>query len=135
MATQMKAMISDGTGALTLGEVSKPTTTGRELLVEVFASGLNRIDTYMMKGMMGEVPVLGMEISGKVILRGPECSSDLEVGSLVIALVSEGGHAEYAVVDERHAMLKPQHLSYAQAAYTLQRCNPVTQRPARSVVP
>ena len=71
--TQMKAMLSDGTGTLTLGEAPKPVPTGREILVEVLASGLNRIDVYMMKGMMGKVPILGMEVAGRVAGLGPDC--------------------------------------------------------------
>ena len=112
----MKAMTSDGTGALAMGEVAKPSPSGREILVEVYASGINRIDTYMMKGAFGEVPVLGMEISGRIVELGPECEGPLAVGDDVIALMSDSGQAEFATVDERHAMRKPSVLSFAHAA-------------------
>ncbi len=113
----MRAMTCDGKGTLTLADdVPRPTVSGRQLLVEVFASGLNRIDTYMMNGAFGRVPILGMEISGRVVARGPDCESHLAVGDAVIALVSDSGHAEFATVDERHAMPKPAHLSFAHAA-------------------
>jgi len=111
----MKAMLSDGTGKLELGEAPKPTPSGREILIEVFASGINRIDTYMMKGAFGRVPVLGMEVSGRVVALGPD-AGQFKVGDSVLALLSDSGHAEFAVVDERHAMTVPKHLSFAHAA-------------------
>ena len=103
----MFAMTSDGTATLTYkNNVTKPTPTGRKILVQVYASGINRIDTYMMKGFMGDVPILGMEISGIVTEIGPDCVSNFKVGDAVIALMSDSGQAEYAVVDERAMVSK-----------------------------
>jgi len=113
----MRAMTCDGKGTLTLSKtVPKPSPTSNQILVEVFSSGINRIDTYMMNGAMGVIPILGMEISGIITELGPECESNLKVGDAVIALVSDSGHAEFAVVDERHALLKPQTMTFSQAA-------------------
>lgn len=72
--------------------------------------------SYMMMGRMGKIPILGMEVAGKIVAKGPLCTSSLAVGDDVMALMSDSGHAQYAVVDERHAMRKPQHLSFAHAA-------------------
>lgn len=41
----MRAMTSDGSGTLLQKDVPRPTPEGRQLLVKVLASGLNRIDT------------------------------------------------------------------------------------------
>ena len=115
--TTMRAVISDGAGNLVLsGEAPKPAPKGREILVEVLATGINRIDTYMMMGAFGTVDILGMEISGRVAALGPDCEGSLAVGDAVIALMSDSGQAEFATVDERHAMLKPAPLSFAHAA-------------------
>jgi tumor protein p53-inducible protein 3 len=113
----MFAMTSDGTGALKYQtDVAKPTPTGRELAVQVFASGINRIDTYMMKGFMGTVPILGMEVSGLVSGVGPDCTSNFKIGDPVIALMSDSGQAEYAVVDERSVLPLPRSMSFSDGA-------------------
>jgi len=138
----MRAMTSDGTGKLVLkDDVSEPTPAGREVLIEVYSTGINRIDTYMMKSgggrAFGRVPILGMEISGRVVQFGPDCTRaartthdnssssssspasllpSLSVGDPVMALLSDSGQAQFVVIDERHVMHKPDHLSYAEAA-------------------
>ena len=113
----MRAMTSDGTGALVFStEVPIPSPAGRQVLVQVFASGINRIDTYMMKDAFGRVPILGMEISGVITELGPDCQSNFQVGDPIVALVSDSGQAEFAVVDERHALPKPTSMTFAQAA-------------------
>ena len=116
-ANMMRAMTSDGTGALAISmEVPKPSPAGREVLIQVFASGINRIDTYMMKDAFGRVPILGMEISGVISELGPDCQSNFKVGDQIIALMSDSGQAEFAVVDERHALPKPAFMSFGVAA-------------------
>lgn len=113
----MRAMTSDGTGALTFStDVAIPSPSGREVLVQVFGSGINRIDTYMMKDAFGRVPILGMEIAGIITELGPDCESNFKVGDHCVALLSDSGQAEYAVVDERHVLHKPTSWTFAQAA-------------------
>jgi tumor protein p53-inducible protein 3 len=113
----MFAMTSNGEGVLTFQEnVPKPIPSGREVQVQVYASGINRIDTYMMKGLMGEVPILVMEISGVITSLGPDCTSAFKVGDSVIALMSDSGQAEFAVVDERCVLLKPKEMSFSDGA-------------------
>ena len=113
----MFAMTSDGTGALSYQTaVAKPEPKSREIQVQVYASGINRIDTYMMKGFMGQVPILGMEIAGIVSKLGPDCTSNFKVGDPVLGLMSDSGQAEFAVVDERSVLPKPPTMSFSDGA-------------------
>ena len=57
----------------------------------------------MSKGAFGKVDVLGMEVSGVV----SECGDQVTMykkGDAVMALLKDGGHAQYVSVDERHAI-------------------------------
>ena len=104
----MKVAYCDGTGTsnIKFEERSKPKPSGREILIDVKASGLNRIDTYMSKGAFGKVDVLGMEVSGVV----SECGDQVTMykpGDKVMALLKDGGHAQFVSVDERHVIPIP----------------------------
>jgi len=101
----MKVAYCDGSGtsSIKIEERSKPVPTGREVMIRVVASGLNRIDTYMSKGAFGKVDVLGMEVSGVVEACGDQVKT-YKKGDSVMALLTDGGHSQYVVVDERHVI-------------------------------
>lgn len=113
----MKIAFCDGTGtsSILFRDGTVPVPKSHEILIQVKASGLNRIDTYMSKGAFGKVDVLGMEVSGVVIGAGSEAKMYKD-GTRVMALLKDGGHAQYIVVDERHAMPIPQSMSFNEAA-------------------
>ncbi|MBS3785327.1 MAG: NAD(P)H-quinone oxidoreductase [Gammaproteobacteria bacterium] len=109
----MKVVIAPEPGgpeALQIIERDTPTPTGKELLVAVKAAGVNRPD--IMQRMGGYPPppgasdVLGLEIAGEVIAAGDNASR-FSVGDRVFGLVASGGYAQYAVIDERNALLAP----------------------------
>mmetsp|Transcript_19495 Transcript_19495/g.32991 ORF Transcript_19495/g.32991 Transcript_19495/m.32991 type:complete len:375 (-) Transcript_19495:309-1433(-) len=93
-----------------------------EILIKVYACGINRLDTMQRKGKAkpppGVTPVLGLEVAGVVASVGP--GSDAEggwaVGERVMALVSGGGYAEFCVASTSTVMRVPSSLSWAQAA-------------------
>ena len=57
----------------------------------------------------GASEILGLEVSGEVVERGARCRR-FELGDRVFALLSGGGYAEFASVDERLAMSIPNNL-------------------------
>ena len=64
----------------------------------------------------GASPILGLEVSGTIAARGPDCSLGLAEGEPVMALLPGGGYAEYVAVDERTVMPVPVGLSPLEAA-------------------
>jgi putative PIG3 family NAD(P)H quinone oxidoreductase len=63
----------------------------------------------------GASPILGLEVAGEVAALGPGVRR-WKVGDAVTALLGGGGYAEFAVVDERHALPMPRGLSVVEAA-------------------
>ncbi|MEM0909175.1 MAG: NAD(P)H-quinone oxidoreductase [Pseudomonadota bacterium] len=108
-----------GPDALVVGEhpVPQPGPTG--LLIEVAACGVNRPDCFQRQGAYPPPPgapsILGLEVAGKVVARGPE-ASHYEVGDAVTALVPGGGYAGYVAVDETNALPVPGELTLTEAA-------------------
>ncbi|MDH3664239.1 MAG: NADPH:quinone oxidoreductase family protein [Alphaproteobacteria bacterium] len=89
-----------GLDGLTLGELPRPKAGAGEVLIEVTAAGLNFADLLMIKDEYQEKPDLpfapGLEIAGRIVRLGDGVSGFSE-GQRVMATVSHGGFAEYAV--------------------------------------
>ncbi len=106
-------------------QVLQPTTRDtprpgpREVLIEVHAAGVNGPDLLQRKGLYdppaGASDIPGLEIAGKVVALGEQVSH-FALGDAVLALVTGGGYAEYAVADERTTAHLPQGLSMIEAA-------------------
>ncbi|HVR95994.1 MAG TPA: NAD(P)-dependent alcohol dehydrogenase [Thermoanaerobaculia bacterium] len=123
----MKAAVIDGYGGadrLRIGEVEKPSLGPGELLVRVKASSINPLDWKLRRGSMrfllpARFPlVLGFDIAGVVESVGPEVDR-FEPGDAVYAMHDNrlgGAQAEWAVVGQAAAALKPERLSYEEAA-------------------
>ena len=120
--TQMKAIGMAGAGGpevLRLLELPIPTPGQGQVLVKVFAAGVNRPDILQRKG--GYAPpagaplTLGLEIAGEVVALGEGCKR-FKVGDQVCALVPGGGYAEYAVVAEDNGLPVPKGLTLIEAA-------------------
>lgn len=100
----------------------KPEPGPGQLLVRVFACGVNPVDYKIRKGLLPmEFPfplILGYDVSGVVEAVGPDVH-DFRPGDEVFyspELFGQGAYAEYHVVDERIASLKPVGLSHVEAA-------------------
>ena len=108
-----------GPEVMHLGETPKPVLKEREVLVKVRAAGVNRADTLQRKGLYppppGESEIMGLELAGEVAALGPGCTRRA-VGDRVFGIVSGGGYAQYAAMDERLAMPIPEGLEFTQAA-------------------
>ena len=96
-----------------------PVPGPREVLIRVFAAGVNGPDVLQRKGLYdppaGASDIPGLEISGEVVARGRD-TSRFAVGDKVCALIPGGGYADYAVADERTTLHLPEGLDMVEAA-------------------
>ena len=105
-------------------DVSRPTLKPDELLVQVHAAGLNPIDNMIPTGMFKPVlhfqlpATLGSDLAGVVTEVGSSVTR-FKPGDAVFASLFDqgtGSLAEFAVVPEHTAALKPANLDFVQAA-------------------
>lgn len=105
-------------------EVSRPTPKPDELLVEVHAAGVNPIDNMIPTGLFKAVlrfqlpATLGSDLAGVVTQVGSRVTR-FKPGDAVFANIFDlgtGSIAEFAVVPESIAALKPANLDFVQAA-------------------
>jgi len=91
-------------GQLGLRERPDPEPRGREVLVRVRATSVNRADLLQRAGRYpapagAPADVPGLEVAGEVATLGPTATG-WEVGQRVMALVPGGGHAELVCVED-----------------------------------
>ncbi len=106
-------------GKLAIREHPDPVPGKGEVLVRVWAAGLNGADLHQVRGGYPAPPgspadIPGIEIAGEVVEAGPGAIR-FRPGDRVMSLVGGGGQAELAVVHERVAMPMPDRLSWAEA--------------------
>ena len=123
VSATMKAIeIENGRGpadALRLTTRPLPAPGPGEIRIRVRAAGVNRPDIVQREGRYPPPPgasdILGLEVAGEVDAVGDGVAR-WAVGDRVCALLGGGGYAEYAVVDDRHALPIPDGLDFTQAA-------------------
>src|SRR5574343_812849 len=107
-----------------LADVPRPTPKADELLVQVYAAGVNPVDNIIPTGMFKPVlhfqlpATLGSDLAGVVVEVGSRVTR-FKPGDAVFANIFDlgiGAIAEFAVVPERRAALKPTNLDFVQAA-------------------
>ncbi|XP_064629176.1 quinone oxidoreductase PIG3-like [Lineus longissimus] len=105
---------------MSIGEVPLPQLRPGEVLIKVYMSAINRADTSQRKGLYpsppGESDILGLEAAGSVEMIGPGCSSKLNKGDRVMALLAGGGNAEYVAAHEDLILQVPTAMTYREAA-------------------
>src|SRR5207248_293974 len=123
----MKAIIVHeygGPEALKLEDVTRPEPKDDELLIRVFAAGVNSFDGVLRSGKYAKVFKMqlpwipGYDIAGTVEKVGGKVSK-FKMGDPVYAFISipsGGGYAEYAVAKQSQVALKPATLSFVEAA-------------------
>ncbi|MEO1763959.1 MAG: NAD(P)-dependent alcohol dehydrogenase, partial [Cyanobacteria bacterium J06629_18] len=122
----MKAMVIYKYGdadVLRYEEVEAPKIKPDELLVKVHAAGVNPIDWKIRKGMLKVISgnkfpmILGFDLAGEVLEVGSQVENfrvrDEIYGSLS---VPGGAYAEFAVVSQKMAAVKPANISFEEAA-------------------
>lgn len=118
----MKAMLVNDNGMPVWSDVENPIIKDDELLVKIYAVGVNRADLLQRQGKYpspeGCPPWMGLEISGEVVEIGKQAAekSDYKIGDKVCALLGGGGYAEYVAVKYDMLMPIPKGLSMEQAA-------------------
>ena len=123
----MKAVAFDRYGSaeeLQYRELSKPIAKSNELLVRVRASSVNPVDWKIRQGHLQLLTgfnfpkIVGSDISGVVVEVGREVTK-FKVGDEVYTFlnpIAGGACAEYAVVPESSAAIKPKNITHAEAA-------------------
>ena len=106
-------------GVLHLAAGPVPRPAPDEVLIRVFAAGVNRPDVLQRKGLYppppGANPVLGLEVAGEVAASG-RAVAKLKAGDRVCALTNGGGYAEYCTVPELQCLPWPQRYDALRAA-------------------
>jgi len=111
-----------GADKLVYEAAPRPTPGDDEMLVRVFAAGVNPVDAKVREGKFGKTGKLpaipGYDISGVVESTGKGVTK-FKKGDPVFGYLSlqrAGGYAEYAVMKESEAAVKPIALTHEQAA-------------------
>lgn len=110
----MKAIVITQPGApevLEIQDREMPRPTGSEVLIKVYAAGVNRPDVFQRKGNYPPPPgapqdIPGLEVAGIVEQIGPEVTQ-WKPGDRVCALLTGGGYAEYALAQAAHCLPVP----------------------------
>lgn len=123
----MKALILKkygGPDQIVFADIPKPALKPDEMLVRVHAVGLNPVDTMIPKGAFKPIlrfqlpATMGSDLAGVVAEVGSRVTR-FKVGDAVFASIFDlgtGSLAEFAVVPESAAALKPSNLDFVQAA-------------------
>ncbi len=123
----MKALIFNRYGKrdnVTFADTPRPVPKPDEILVQVHAAGLNPIDYMVPKGTFKPIlkfqlpATLGSDLAGVVVEVGSRVTR-FKPGDAVFASIFDlgsGALAEFAVVPENAAALKPANLDFVQAA-------------------
>ncbi|WP_294207067.1 NAD(P)H-quinone oxidoreductase [uncultured Chryseobacterium sp.] len=111
---------SGGPEVLQLQEYPTPQISADQVLIEVKAAGINRLDVFQREGNYPPPPgapadILGVEVAGIIVECGPDVSG-FKVGDPVCALLEGGGYAEFVSVREGQCLPVPDGLSFAEAA-------------------
>ena len=115
----MKAMLVDKDQNMVWSEVADPVIGEEEVLVKIYAAGVNRADLLQRQGKYPSPPGcpewMGLEIAG-VIEKCGSAVTGWKAGDKVCALLGGGGYAEYVAVKQDMLMPIPKGLSMVQAA-------------------
>ena len=117
----MKACFVEN-GKMVWTEVSDPTINENEVLVEIYATALNRADLLQKQGTypspVGWPSWPGLELSGVIVEMGEKAktNSKFKVGDKVCALVGGGAYAEKIAVPYELLMPIPKNITFEEAA-------------------
>lgn len=108
-----------GPEVLEIKERPRPVPATDEVLIEVYAAGINRPDCAQRQGSYpppaGASDILGLEVAGKVVV----CGSDVrrwKKGDAVCALITGGGYAEYVTAPAGQCLPIPTDFDMVHAA-------------------
>ncbi|RON53937.1 NAD(P)H-quinone oxidoreductase [Pseudomonas frederiksbergensis] len=100
-------------------DVPMPTVAAGEVLIRVYAAGVNRPDVIQRAGKYpmkpGMSPIPGLEVAGEVVAIGKGVS-EFVLGDKVCALTNGGGYAQYCVAPASQTLPIPDDMDWIQAA-------------------
>lgn len=113
------ALIAFGdTSNLQLAQMAVPEPKPDEVLIKVYAAGINRPDILQRQGVYpapeNASPILGLEVAGEIVACGVNVKR-WQLGDKVCALVDGGGYADYALAPAAQCLPIPAGYSYVQA--------------------
>lgn len=110
---------TDEGGQLQLTQRPKPEPEPHQVLIEVYAAGVNRPDIMQRQGVYPPPPgasdIPGLEVAGVIVAVGHQVNQ-WQPGDKVCALVTGGGYAEYCVASAALCLPVPERLSLIEAA-------------------
>ncbi|MGY3038604.1 2-desacetyl-2-hydroxyethyl bacteriochlorophyllide A dehydrogenase [Rhodanobacter sp. TND4EL1] len=118
------AMIQDYHAPIEIGNVDKPELKDDSVVIAVHAASINPVDDMLRSGAMKKMMpltfphVMGYDVSGEVVEVGKDVTR-FKIGDAVFARPNQddaGAIAEYARVKASELAMKPETLSYGQAA-------------------
>ena len=118
----MKAVLITYYKRLQIGEVERPVPAADEVVIEVYATAVNRADLMQVDGCYPPPPGCpdwpGLEVAGVIAELGADVarSGKWQIGDKVCALLGGGGYAEYVAVPAGMVMPIPKGLSMVEAA-------------------
>ncbi|MBF4455892.1 NAD(P)H-quinone oxidoreductase [Acinetobacter sp. SK-43] len=108
-----------GPEVLKVVQGKKPEIKEDEVLIEVYATGINRPDILQRQGLYpmpkGVTQIPGLEVAGIISQIGSKVEK-FKVGDKVCALTNGGGYAEYCAVPANQTLVIPKNLSFIEAA-------------------
>lgn len=121
-ASTMKQVEISGPGGpevLNLVDGPLPDPGTGEVLIKVYAAGVNRPDVFQRQGKYnppaGASPIPGLEVAGEVVKLGAGVT-EFGLGDRVCALVSGGGYAEFCVAPVPQVLPIPTGLTFVEAS-------------------
>lgn len=97
----------------------EPACGRRDVIVKIYAAGVNRADLLQRRGMyippQGTTDIMGLECAGEIVETGSE-HGKWKVGDRVCALLPGGGYAQYVNVPYRMLLPVPDEMPYEEAA-------------------
>ena len=111
-------------GGLQLSDMPSPTVKENDVLVEIYAAGLNLLDSKIKSGELKMILpykfplILGHDVAGIISKVGKNVKK-FKVGDEVYARPADhriGTFAEFIAIDEKDVALKPQNISMEEAA-------------------
>ena len=124
-AADMKAVVAHEYGAsevLKYEEAPRPEPKENELLVRVIACGVNPADPLVISGRMAQefgthLPLIpGYDVAGVVETTGAKVTKFKKGDAVYGYALFGGGWAEYAVLAENEAAIKPKNTTFTEAA-------------------
>ena len=123
----MKAVVMEKYGTedvIQIHNVSKPKIKDNEILVEIYAAGVNPLDNKIRQGKMKPLLnftfplILGADLAGVIVETGSKISK-FKKGDEVYANLDTskmGAFAQFVAVDEGDVAVKPKNLTFEEAA-------------------